>query len=185
MDILKAASHRSVVRMSSRGSVNKRLGNPSARYQDEDCWQFVNVSGHKETQSAQIRRLVRANAARTHWRRYRKRGPQSHAEGISSSERDDSGRQRNSTKAINNQETLYLSADMQALLAELEPPSRTGGSVHILGFHKYAVHTESQQDEDAGTKLPVSLAVMQARNVPSPVTFGCGAVDVCIFGPLL
>ena len=170
--------------MSSRESVDKRPGNPPVRYQDEDCWQFVNVSGRKETQSAQIRRLVRANAARTHWQRYRKRGQQSHAEAISSCERDDSGRHRNSMKACNNQEMPCLSADVQAMLVELEPPSRTSGSVHSLGYPKYAVHTGSQQDEDTSTELPISLAVMQASTVPSPVTLGCGAIDVRISGLL-
>ena len=98
--------------MSPKGSANKQPGNPPALYEAEDGWQFV--SGRKETQSGEVRRIVRANATRAYWRAQRKRGLQSHTEGTSNSEGDNAGRaqnlsvrhvHRNSRKTCDNQET--------------------------------------------------------------------------------
>ena len=77
--------------MSRKESVNKQPGDPSARQQAGNSWQFVNVSGRKETQSVQNRRLVRANAARVYWRAQKKDGMQSRTEGLSNSEEDNFG----------------------------------------------------------------------------------------------
>lgn len=176
--------------MSPKESANKRPSNPRAPSQAKDRWQFVNFNGHKETQSAQIRRVIRVNAARTHWRRQRELDLQSHREGTSSFDRDDSGRaqasfarlvHRNSTKASNNQEMPHLPTDMQAVSDELEPPGLTSGPVH----NKCAVHAESQQGEHAGTELQTSLAAMQVSTVPSPPTFGGGVIDVRVSGLLI
>ena len=99
--------------MSRKGSANKQPENPPALYEAEDGWQFVNVSGRKENQSVQVRRMVRANATRAYWRAQRKRGLQSHTGGTSNSEGDNARRSRapfvrhvhrNSRKACDNQE---------------------------------------------------------------------------------
>ena len=172
--------------MSPEGSANKGPGNPPASYQAEDCWQFVNFSGRKETQSAQSRHLIRVNAARTHWRKQRELDLQSHTEGTSSFDEDDSGRaqasfaslvHRNSTKASNKQAMPHLPTDMQALPDELEPPGLASGPAH----NKHAVHAV-HAEENTGTELQISLAVTQASTVPSPLALGSGVIDVRISG---
>ena len=73
----------------------------------------------------------------------------------------------------------------QAPSVKLEPYGVISGPVHSVAYHKYAVHTESQQGEDAGAELQLSLAAMPASTVPTLVTFGGGVVDVRIFGLLI
>ena len=73
----------------------------------------------------------------------------------------------------------------QAPSVKLEPHCLTSGPVHSVAYHKYAVHTEPQQGEDAGKELQLSLDAMRASTVPSLVTFESGVIDVRIFGLLI
>ena len=179
--------------MSQEGGANKEPGNSPASYHTEDCWQFVNDSGRNESQSVQTRRLVRANATRAHWRAQRKEGLQSHTEGTPSSEGNSLGRaqasfvwqvHRNRTEAYGDHRMPRLPrgpAHMQPLSVEPDPPGLISGSVHSLTYQEYAVRTESQQGEHTRDELQLSHAAMQASTIPSPVTFGGGAIDVGVY----
>ena len=150
-------------------------------------WRFVNIGGPEETKNEELRRMVRVNAARVHWRRQAKIRSNGQPTGELGHQSRNSKAQTSVLEFTERDHDQMAGRELERTLSGYDLDDISDG-LEIVKLAVFASKGLSLlRDQETTMKVPSQEVIigdqhdlrrsLQAGIIPNPVTLGSGEID--------